>query len=135
MRPRISIITVAVADLRRSFEFYRERLGLEADDLPPDADHAAFHLEGGLAFVLLTHESMASYIEGGEFRPGSPQLILSYGASSREEVDRLLAAAASGGGRVVEIASDQGWGYTGIFSDPDGHLWEVLWQPPSAVAV
>lgn len=134
MRPRISIVTVVVADLGRSFEFYRDAMGLPAEDLPEDADHAAFHLEGGLAFVLLTRDSMAAYIPGDGFRMGSPQFVLSYGASSRGEVDRLLESAVAGGGSIVEDASEQGWGYTGIFGDPDGHLWEVLWQPPQAAS-
>jgi catechol 2,3-dioxygenase-like lactoylglutathione lyase family enzyme len=128
--PRISIITLAVDDLERSLAFYRDGLGLPTTgiaDLTDGGDHILFPLEGGLSFVLFLRSELAAITGQLEIGTGSPGCLLSYSATSAEEVDAILAQAAAAGGTVTMPATEQPWGgYSGYFKDPDGHLWEIV---------
>lgn len=138
MQPRVSIITLGVADLERSFRFYRDGMGLILSG-PQVTDHAVFALQPGLNLVLYPRSEIASIVsapganrvEAGPdlFSAETPTTILSYVASTREEVTAILRDAEVAGGRVPRPPIDQAWGYTGYFQDPDGHLWEVMWHP------
>ena len=127
MRPRISVITLGVADMERSVRFYRDGLGFpHRDDKPPVV---YFQLEGTW-LALFPREALAGYANVPAAGQGFGGVTLSSNVASREEVDRTLAAAEGAGATVVSPAHEVGWGgYTGWFQDPDGHLWEIVWNP------
>jgi predicted lactoylglutathione lyase len=125
MPAAISCVTVPVDDLQKSIAFYRDVLGLTPEE--QDADHAAFDADG-VYLVLLDRSEFGVYVESVGHRPagrGSAEAILSYFTESREEVDSLLAKAKAGGATVSPAEDDEGI-YSGYFTDPDGHTWEVL---------
>ena len=125
MPAAISCVTIPVDDLQKSLAFYRDGLGLTPEDA--DADHAAFDLDG-VYLTLLNRGDFGAYAEtagSSAAGRGSISVILSYFADSKAEVDDLIAKAQKAGGKVSPAADDEE-GYTGYFSDPDGHTWEVL---------
>jgi hypothetical protein len=127
MPAAISCVTVPVEDLQKSLAFYRDGLGLAPEE--QDADHAAFDLDG-VYLVLLNRGDFGDYVEGVGNRPtgkGSAETILSYFAESRGEVDALIAKAKGAGATVSAPEDDEGV-YSGYFTDPDGHTWEVLYD-------
>lgn len=139
MKPRLHVITLAVDDLERALAFYRDGLrfrskgiiGTEWFDERTGANGAVtlFELDNGLILSLYPRRDLALDAEidvrpaqGGEFTLG--QLV-----QSRDEVDELLSSAEAAGAKVTR-AHDRPWGiYSGYFHDPDGHLWEVIWNP------
>lgn len=124
MPAAISCVTLPVDDLQKSLSFYRG-LGLSPEE--QDEDHVAFNLDG-VYLVLLNRSEFGVYVEGLGHRPaakGQAEAILSYFADSRGEVDQLLAKAKSAGGTTTAAEDDEGV-YSGYFTDPDGHTWEVL---------
>ena len=133
MQPRINIITVAVADLARSLAFYREGLGWipwwPTEEHYHAADHAAYELQDGLSFVLYPRNALARDAAECDARPNSAELILTHFVTQKGDVDRILNRAAVAGAIPVGLPSTQAWGYSGKFKDPDGHLWEILWNP------
>ena len=131
MEPRISIITLGVSDLTRSVEFYRDGLGLP---LRPGFDNIAFFETKGTWLALYPRESLAKDagvpIHGAAGAADFSGVTLAHNVRSKEEVDALLTQAASVGGTLVKPAQDADWGgYSGCFADPDGHIWEVAWNP------
>ena len=133
MKPRITIITVAVDDLRRSLRFYREAMGWTPWWPPPGHsepfDHAAFNLAGGLSLVLNPRSEFAREARVGGIGQGVPEFTLTHALPSREEVDALLTRAQSAGATLIRPPADHPWGYAAEIRDPDGHLWEVLFNP------
>lgn len=132
MRPRISVITLGVTDMERATRFYRDGLGLPIrDDKPPVV---YFQLEGTW-LALFPREALAAYANVSSDRDGFDGVTLSVNVASREAVDRTVAAAERAGARVVNAPHASGWGgYTGWFADPDGHLWEIVWNPRPFIA-
>ena len=127
MDPRISVVTLAVADMERATRFYRDGLGLPVrEDKPPVV---YFELRGTW-LALFPREWLAGYANVPADGEGFGGITLSSNVATREEVDRVLAAAEAAGATVVNPAREVGWGgYTGWFRDPDGHLWEIVWNP------
>jgi len=134
MRARISLITLAVEDLERSVAFYRDGLGLPTDGIMGAEFEigavAFFDLESGLRLGLWPRESLATDA-GLPVQPGSPtSFTLAHNVESRAEVDEVMAQAERAGARIVKPAQRAFWGgYAGYFQDPDGHLWEVAFNP------
>ena len=140
MEPRIDVITLAVADLERALAFYRDGLGLESrgvigtefvgDEVEPNGAIAMFELQGGMILCLYPRTELA---KDAEIRPGPPktgEFSIGHAVSSKAEVDAVLAQAQVAGATLTDQAHDRPWGiYSGYFRDPDGHLWEVLWNP------
>ncbi len=127
MPAAISCVTVPVDDLQKSVAFYRDALGLTPDEA--DEDQASFDLDG-VFLVLLDRSEFGVYVEGVGARPagrGSAETILSYFTASRGEVDELMAKAKAAGAVVSPAEDDEGV-YSGYFTDPDGHTWEVLYD-------
>jgi uncharacterized protein len=140
MKPRIHVITLAVADLYRSLAFYRDGLGLPTEGLigtefkgdatTADGTTVTFSLGGGLILSLYPRTELAkdaavafSPAKAGEFSIG-------HAVAARAEVDKVIAQAEAAGATVTEQPHDRPWGiYSGYFQDPDGHLWEILWNP------
>ncbi len=127
MEPRISVITLAVADIGRATRFYRDGLGLPIrDDKPP----VVYFQLRGTWLALFPREALASYANVEPDGQGFAGITLSCNLASREEVDQAMAAAEKAGATVINPPHRVGWGgYTGWFSDPDGHLWEIVWNP------
>lgn len=134
MKPRITVITLGVDNLERAVRFYRDGLGFPTDGIVgAEFEHGAvafFDLEGGLRLALWPRESLA-HDAGLPRSPASPtELSLGHNVGSREEVDAAMERAESAGARVIRVAHETFWGgYAGYFADPDGHLWEVVWNP------
>ena len=131
MEQRISLVTLGVADLARATQFYR-RLGWTPSPRFEGAD-VAFFQAGGLIFALWGGDALAADAGLPADTLGDspvPRIALAYNARSRDDVDAVIAEAKQAGGRVVKPAKDTDWGgYVGYFADPDGHLWEVAWNP------
>lgn len=127
MQPRLSLVTLGVADLARATRFYEEVLGLPRLPSPPTV---AFFELGRTWLSLYPRELLAEDAgvpaEGAGFRGFS----LAHNVGTETEVDALLRHVAAGGGRIVKPAQRTDWGgYSGYFADPDGFLWEVAWNP------
>jgi predicted lactoylglutathione lyase len=133
MKPRISIITLAVDDLEKSLAFYRDGLGLPTEGVMDGADHVLFRLEGNLSFVLYPRSELAKLAQQSDAKPSSVECILSHSAATRQEVDTILKQAEAAGGTVLGRTEEQPWGYYGHFKDLDGHVWEVICGPAFAV--
>ncbi len=127
MQPRISMITLGVKDLERSARFYEEGLGLPR-----------MQFEGGAVFFQLNGSWLGLYPwdalaedasvekEGKGFRG----VTLAHNVETKQEVDQLMKQAEQAGAQVEKLPQDVFWGgYSGYFSDPDGHLWELAWNP------
>lgn len=134
MEQRVSLITLGVADLARARAFYEQGLGWR----PARASQSgvvAFYQLGGMALALfgradLTADAGLPPAAGEPPEAPQPGVALAHNVASREAVDALLARAQQAGGRLVQPALDKPWGgYGGYFADPDGHLWEVAWNP------
>lgn len=134
MKPRISLVTLGVDDLERAVAFYRDGLGLTTEGIVgADDEHggvAFFELSGGLRLGLWSRADLA-HDAGVPLSPGSPSdFALGHNVATREEVDAVMGQARAAGGRILKLAVDTFWGgYAGYFQDPDGHLWEVAWNP------
>ncbi len=127
MPAAISCVTVPVEDLQKSIAFYRDGLGLAVEE--QDEEHAALDLDG-VYLVLLERSEFGTYVERVGHRPaarGSAETIISYFTESKAEVDAVMAQAQRAGAQVV-AASDEDGVYSGYFTDPDGHTWEVLFD-------
>lgn len=134
MKPRISVITLGVDDLNRAVEFYRDGLGLPTEGIVgeefPHGAVAFFELQNGLKLAIWKREDIA-YDAKVKQTPKSPtEFTLGHNVSSKEEVDQVLQQAEKAGATITDPAHETFWGgYAGYFQDPDGHLWEVVWNP------
>lgn len=134
MKPRITVITLAVDDLERAVGFYADGLRFPTEGIVGrEFEHGAvafFDLQPGLRLALWPRTSLA-HDTGLAICAASPtELSLGHNVSSREEVDAVMASAEAAGARIVKPAKETFWGgYAGYFQDPDGHLWEVVWNP------
>jgi catechol 2,3-dioxygenase-like lactoylglutathione lyase family enzyme len=127
MEQRVSIITLGVADLHRSREFY-ERLGWRRS--MAQAEGVVFFQAGGMALALYPRLELAKDANIAAEGQGFSGMSLAYNARYREEVDTVLAEAEAAGARILKPAQKAFWGgYSGYFSDPDGFLWEIAWNP------
>ena len=128
MEPRISIITLSVSDLPRSVAFYRDGPGLTLFD--ENTESIAFFRNRGTWLALYPREALAADVGISAEGSGFSGVTLAHNLRSREEVDALLDVAVSAGANLVKPAQDTLWGgYSGYFSDPDGYLWEIAWNP------
>jgi catechol 2,3-dioxygenase-like lactoylglutathione lyase family enzyme len=143
MDARIDVITLAVADLDRALAFYRDGLGLdsrgivatefEGDEVTPSGAIAMFDLEGCSTLALYPRTELAKDASVDPAPPKTGEFSLGHLVSSRGEVDAVLEQAQAAGAAVTDRPHDRPWGiYSGYFRDPDGHLWEVIWNPRQA---
>jgi catechol 2,3-dioxygenase-like lactoylglutathione lyase family enzyme len=134
MEPRITLITLGVDDLERSLAFYRDGLGLpSAGIVGTEFEHGAvafFTLSGGLTLAIWPRASIAHDTGIAASSPNPTELTIGHNVSTREEVDAVMAQAGRAGATIVKEPAETFWGgYAGYFQDPDGHVWEVAWNP------
>lgn len=134
MEPRIKVLTLGVDDLGTSLAFYRDGLGLVTEGIIgtefEDGAVVFFEMDGGMILALYPRASLAKDARVDR-APASPtDLSIGHTVSSRDEVDAVMAQAEAAGARITDPARDRFWGgYSGYFQDPDGHLWEIAWNP------
>ncbi len=139
MKAHITVVTLGVDDLERSVAFYRDGMGLPTKGIIgtefENGAVAFFSLQGGLRLALWPRHSLA-VDTGLPLLSPKPQassaleLSLGHNVDSREEVDAVLQQAADAGARIVKPAQDTFYGgYAGYLQDPDGHLWEIVFNP------
>jgi catechol 2,3-dioxygenase-like lactoylglutathione lyase family enzyme len=132
MEQRVSIVTLGVADLNRSREFY-ERLGWQRSFAK--AEGIVFFQAGGMALALYPRHDLAEDAKISAGGQGFPGITLAHNTRNRAEVDSVLREAVAAGARIVKPAEEAFWGgYSGYFADPDEFLWEVAWNPGFAIA-
>jgi uncharacterized protein len=134
MKPRISVFTLGVADLEQSLEFYRDGLGLPTEGIiGREFEHGAvafFELSGGVKLAIWAQDDLA-HDTGLPQTPNSPTAFsIGHNVVRREEVDEVMQQARRAGAEIVKAPQDTFYGgYAGYFRDPNGHLWEVVWNP------
>ena len=134
MEPRLTVLTIGVDDLQRALAFYRDGLGLKTDGIVgTEFEYGAvgfFDLRGGLRLALWPRDSIARDATVPKTEPSPTDFTLGHNVKTRRDVDLVMAQAEAAGARIVKRQADTFWGgYAGYFQDPDGHLWEVVWNP------
>ena len=134
MQPRVTVITLGVDDLERSLRFYRDGLGLPTQGIVgSEFEHGAvafFDLQGGVRLALFPRSDIALDANVSEGIASPTELTLAHNVGSKSEVDAIMEQAKEAGARIADPAHDRFWGgYSGYFQDPDGHLWEIAWDP------
>jgi hypothetical protein len=128
VEPRISLITLGVADLDRSYRFYKDGLKFPTTRKPEDG--IVFFQTSGATLALFPYGELAEDVGPGwnVSRSKFTGITLAHNVRERHEVDDVLALAMAAGGQVAKPAGEASWGgYECYFTDPDGYLWEVAW--------
>lgn len=134
MKPKLTVLTLGVDDLERSLHFYRDGLGFSTEGvIGEEFENGAvvfIDLQPGLRLALWPRRSIAHDTGLPQQAVSVTEFTLGHNVASREEVDAVMLLAEQAGAVIVKPAQDAFWGgYTGYFQDPDGHLWEVVWNP------
>jgi len=135
MQPRIHVITIGVDDLDRSLRFYRDGLGFKTEGIVgAEFEYGAvvfIDLQPGLRLALWPRSSIAHDTGLPLSSSCTIEMTLGHNVSSRAEVDEIMRLAREAGGVVLKPAQETFWGgYAGYFQDPDGHVWEAVWELP-----
>ena len=127
MQPRISMITLGVRDLEKSIAFYEKGLGFPRMESPPEV---AFFTLNGTWLGLFGREALAEDAHVSPEGSGFNSFSLAHNVASEAEVDAVVQQAVDAGATLVKKPEKVFWGgYSGYFTDPDGHLWEVAHNP------
>ena len=134
MRPRITLITLGVNDLEKALAFYRDGLGLQTEGIVgTEFEHGAvvfFDLQAGLKLALWPRSDIAHDAGIPQTPPSPTDVTIAHNVSSEKEVDVVMEQARKAGAKITKKAQATFYGgYAGYFQDPDGHLWEVAWNP------
>ena len=134
MKPRITVITIGVDDLERSLRFYRDGLGFATEGIiGTEFEHGAvvfIQMQAGVRLALWPRNSIAHDTGLPRGPASATEFTLANNVSSKTEVDEAMSQARQAGATIVKPAHDTFYGgYAGYFQDPDGHLWEVAWNP------
>lgn len=134
MKPRVTVVTLAVDDLERALRFYRDGLGLPTQGIfGQEFEYGAvafFDLQPGLKLAIWPRKSLARDTGLAQGAASATEVSLGHNVASKADVDAVMAQAREAGAVIVKPAHDTFWGgYGGYFQDPDGHLWEVVWNP------
>ncbi|HEV8671597.1 MAG TPA: VOC family protein [Candidatus Limnocylindria bacterium] len=140
MEPRITLITLAVADLQRSLAFYRDGLGWPTEGIVgEEIENGAvvfFELQKGLKLALWPRTSLAAEARVAAEGQSAATFEIAHNVHTRQEVDEVVALARAAGAKVTNPPAHRAWGgYSAHFQDPDGHLWEIAWNPDPRFAV
>ena len=147
MKPKISLITLGVSDLKRTLVFYRDGLGFPTHDYKEEQGIVFFKLEGTW-LSLYSREKLAEDLADPEKPTGHQEeqdlnlplvkgaggipggVTLAHNVKTKEEVDAVVQLAVSAGAKLIKKPQEVFWGgYSGYFADPDGYLWEVAYNP------
>lgn len=120
--------------MERSLKFYRDGLGLPTQGIiGKEFEHGAvafFDLQAGVKLAIWNRRDLAHEAKVPLGSPSPPEMTIGHNVGSKEEVDRIMEQARNAGAVVTDPAHDAFWGgYSGHFQDPDGHLWEIVWNP------
>ena len=127
MKPRISMITLGVDDLERSVRFYRDGLGFPQLESSPGV---AFFTLNGTWLGLYGRAELAQDATVSAAGEGFNSFSIAHNLASEEEVDAAMNEAIAAGAILVKTPQKVFWGgYSGYFKDPDGHLWELAYNP------
>jgi len=134
MKPRITVITLGVDDLERSLRFYRDGLGFPTEGIVgTEFEHGAvafFDLQPGLMLAIWPRENIAHDANLSKTPHSPTEFTIGHNVGSKEEVDVVMEQAKRAGAKIIKAADNTFWGgYAGYFQDPDGHLWEIVWNP------
>jgi catechol 2,3-dioxygenase-like lactoylglutathione lyase family enzyme len=134
MQPRITVITLGVDDLERAVAFYRDGMGLATPGIVgQEFAHGAvafFDLQDNLKLAVWPRESIAADTGLPLQVGGVLEFTLGQNVRTKAEVDAVMAQAIQAGATLVKPAGETFWGgYAGYFKDPDGHLWELVYNP------
>jgi catechol 2,3-dioxygenase-like lactoylglutathione lyase family enzyme len=134
LKPLITLITLGVDDLERAVAFYRDGLGWPTQGIVgTEIEHGAvafFNLQPGLKLGLWPRRSLAADSGLALGAPSALEVSLAHNVGSEAEVDALMRQAEQAGARIVKPARATFYGgHAGYFQDPDGHLWEVAFNP------
>lgn len=128
MEQRLSLVTLGVADVAASTAFYR-RLGWRPSERFAGEEISFFDL-GGVVLALFQREALIADARAGRDGEGFRGVALAHNVHHREEVEEELRRAEEAGARILKPATEADWGgVSGYFADPDGHLWEIAWNP------
>jgi predicted lactoylglutathione lyase len=128
MQARISMISLGVKDLQTAVKFYQHGLGLPRKE--PYSDEIAFFDLDGTWLGLYPWDKLAEDATVSQKGSGFRGVTLAHNVKSKEEVNSVISQAIGAGATLVKEAQDVFWGgYSGYFSDLDGHLWEIAWNP------
>jgi catechol 2,3-dioxygenase-like lactoylglutathione lyase family enzyme len=128
IEPRVSIVTLAVSDLSRAARFYKDGLGWPLSSAGDE--HIAFFKLSGLVLALYPRRALAEDATVPAEGEGFRGVTLAHNVREKVQVAEVLRRAEKAGAKIVKPARDVFWGgHSGYFADPDGHLWEVAWNP------
>lgn len=134
MKPRVTVLTLGVDDLQRSLQFYRDGLGFPTEGIVgQEFEHGAvafFDLQAGLKLAIWSRKDIAHEAKVPLTVSSSTEMTIGHNVGSKEEVDQAIEQAKAAGATITDPPHDTFWGgYSAHFLDPDGHLWEVVWNP------
>ena len=134
MKPRITLVTLGVDDLQRALVFYRDGLGLATQGIVGEQfEHGAvvfFDLQAGLKLALWPRADIAHDSDLAQGPRSATEFTLGHNVAGADEVDAVMAQAERAGATLLKPGQATFWGgYAGYCQDPDGHLWEVAWNP------
>jgi catechol 2,3-dioxygenase-like lactoylglutathione lyase family enzyme len=134
MKPRITVLTLGVDNLERSLTFYRDGLGLPTQGIVgSEFEHGAvafFDLQAGVKLAIWNRLDLSHEAKVPLTPPSSSEMTIGHNVAGKEEVDKIMEQALNAGAIITDPAHDTFWGgYSGHFLDPDGHLWEIVWNP------
>lgn len=134
MQAHISVITLAVEDLQRALDFYRDGLGLATEGIiGQEFEQGAvvfFELQAGLKLALWSKQSLQQDTGLTGTASNATQITLGHNVHSPHEVDQVLKQAQNAGAKILKPAQSTFYGgYAGYFQDLDGHVWEVVYNP------
>lgn len=128
MSANIALITLGVADVAKATAFYRS-LGFVKSN-SASQDDVSFFRAGGVVLALWGREAQVEDGNAHALWTGNGGICVAQNVASEAEVDAVMARAATSGARILKPAAKTFWGgYSGYFADPDGHLWEVAFNP------
>jgi predicted lactoylglutathione lyase len=124
---RLNFVTLGVEDIARARAFY-DRLGFTASEASNES--VVFYDAGGVVLALFGRKALAEDAHVDDSAPGFSGIAIAHNVRSEGEVDQVIAEAVAAGGKLIKPGQRVFWGgYSGYFADPDGHLWEVAFNP------
>jgi len=134
MESRFTVLTLGVDDLEKSLKFYHDGLGLPTNGIiGKEFEHGAavfFDLKHGMKLALYSRSDLAWDAKISKHPRAATEISIGYNVRKKDEVDSIMKLAQKAGATITKPAQKAFWGgYSGYFKDPDGHLWEILWNP------